>query len=311
LSESTNLIYLNSKSHLIKVKDIISFLDLNEYLIICSDPDLLRNFREDKRFYYSGFLSLLLKIFFLKRLNVNRLICSQVDLTDFQLLYFFINYEELNTFDEGYFSLKKNSRYNSEISFSAKTHLRYKILNKIFSWPKTPLNILMKTEKHFTWYPVELHSDSCIEEDKLTRIERKVANLKYKLFIGQPWELMGLNNQQISDLLSKLKEIEIDIYIMHPREDHKKRLKQLDSSIQDLKLNIALDHLFNILKPKQDISLYTVSSTAVIDLETDLKTFLLKLPDELNEINKDQKKIYSFLLQMGRDVKFLDKELEI
>ena len=104
---------------------------------------------------------------------------------------------------------------------------------------------------------------------------------KYKLFIGQPWELMGLNDKQINDLLRKLEEIKIDVYIVHPREDHKKRLEQLNPSIQDLKLSMALDQLFNILKPQEDIGIYTVCSTTVLDLEVDLKTILLKVPDEL------------------------------
>jgi len=290
------------------VKDIINFLDLNEYLIVSSDPNLLRNFDKDKRFYYSGFINLLFRGFFLKRLTVNKLICSQVDLTDFQLLYFLIDFKELNTFDEGFFSLKKNSRYNSETSFNVKTHLKYKVLNKIFNWPKTPLNILMETKEHFTWYPIELHSDSCIEENKLTKINKKMDDSKYKLFIGQPWELMGLNDKQINDLLRILEEIKIDVYIVHPREDHKKRLEQLNPSIQDLKLSMALDQLFNILKPQEDISIYTVCSTTVLNLEVDLKTILLKVPDELSEINSDQKNIYNLLLKMGKEVKFLDKK---
>ena len=71
---------------------------------------------------------------------------------------------------------------------------------------------------------------------------------------------------------------------------------------------MALDQLFNILKPQEDISIYTVCSTTVLDLEVDLKTILLKVPDELSEINSDQKNIYNLLLKMGREVKFLDKK---
>ena len=290
------------------MQDIIDFLKLDEYLVVSSNPNLLRNFDKDKRFFYSGFFNLLLKIFFLKRNRFNRLICSQVDLTDFQLLYALLSFKELNTFDEGYFSLKKNSRYNSEISFNTKTHLKYKILNGIFGWPKTPLNILAETKEHFTWYPNELHSDSSIEGNKLTKIEKKMDESAYKFFIGQPWELMGLHDQQINDLLTKLKEIKIDVYIIHPRENYKKRLEQLDPSIQDLKVSMALDQLLNILKPQENIGIYTVCSTTVLNIQGDLETILLKMPTELTEINADQKDIYNFLLKMGKKVKFLEIE---
>ena len=107
-----------------------------------------------KNFYPKTIFNLLLLIFSLRKRIFSILIVSNVDDFFFHLIYRFVQFEELNTFDEGQRSLYKEDAYFKK-RFTKKGQRRYSLMNTLFSFPLPFREYYERSSTHFTFFDPE------------------------------------------------------------------------------------------------------------------------------------------------------------
>ena len=236
-------------------------------------------------------------------LRFDILLAARVDAIEFQIIFHLGKFQALNTFDEGLYSILKESSYNSHIQFG-KNEKKKKIINFFFGVPFPTSQYLLLTERHFTWFNAESFAQSVIERNKITEIhaQEKVSPIS-KIFIGQPWHYMDFNKENIQSLSQKINDLDMDLYISHPREDLLRIEDLLNPSIQIISLNQDIELFLNKIASNNNIRVFTFGSSAVVHLESSIKISVVKLRD-LNE------RTQSIQTNLINALKKLDKDYE-
>lgn len=161
--------------------------------------------------------SFFLKNPFLQKNHYNKIYLASIDNLFFKKIIKINNKAIINTFDDGTANIFKESSYYKNEYFSLSK--RQKFYSKILNLPSKH-EIIKKSERHFTIFN---NFENIISKQKLKTIEifekkEKAKNEKnISFFIGQPFHEY-LNKEKIKTLINYLEKIEIDYYVMHPRE---------------------------------------------------------------------------------------------
>ena len=215
-----SICFIDSALHLKKVQQIQTFSN-SEILFLVSNKNLIKEIKNSNHeyIYFKNYFSLIKNIFKLRKENFNFLIAACVDQIYFQLIYFLCKFSFFVSIDEGIFSVDKSSRFNSEMSFNFETHKLFFFLEKIFNFPKVPQYFLDKSIYHFGWFNKNLYKNTMIE-NKVIFMEQSTEQVagRLKIFIGQPFKWMGLDADNLNQIIEFIKNERIDIYLKHPRE---------------------------------------------------------------------------------------------
>ena len=264
-------------------------------VFITGNKRLLKHFNFNSQHKYIYFKSKfqLLKTLLLKKIEYDILLAARIDASEFQMLHHLGSHHSLYTFDEGLFTILKDSRYNSSLKFGKK-EMRKKIVNFFFGFPIPITQYFQITSRHFTWFSPESFNKSVIKKEKITKIsDTEAIEPINKIFIGQPWHFMHFNTDNIHDLAETINKININLYISHPREELFYISKLLKPSIEIISLEQDIESFINKLNLTNEIKIYTFASSAVIQLNKGIEINLVKLEN----IHVDTKKIQLNLIK--------------
>jgi hypothetical protein len=296
-SKKRALCYVDSIHHAKKILQIQNTFCL-EIKCISSNKKTLNYLsrRKVSCLYFSNRINLIFHLVKIRNESFSFLLAACVDQDAFNLIYLLSKFTHLLTFDEGYFTIKPNSRFNDESIFPFKTQKRNKLLNLIFKFPKTPKFYLKQSLFHFGWFKKALYKFTAIDSDKIISMEslesREMNNI-YKIFIGQPFKWMGLSKQNYEEIAEFIKLNEINLYIQHPRETLQNSiLDKIDISV--LSFSHGAESFINKVGDfNAELEIYSFMSTLCLEINPSIKIKLidLTLPNELQVEFDDFKNI--------------------
>lgn len=269
------LVFVDSQAHLLKAESIIyKEFEIYDVTIVTSSSELKILINPAfKSVLVSSLLSTLLFII-TKYRKTDILLAARVDSLYFQVMFKFIKFEKLATFDEGLFSAMKSSRYNTEKAFSFSGQTKYYLFHKLFSFPIPATIILSQSIMHFSWLAKQSFKNTALKKSKIIEMGPLLNKSDIKtVMIGQPWHFMGAT--KLKDIFDKINNANVDLYILHPRENYPLLKKYISPSIRVLRLVSPIESFLSILCNSEKIDLVTVASSAVFHI--DRREFNLKI----------------------------------
>lgn len=281
LSRKNVLCYVDSIHHANKILQIYDTFSL-EIKCISSNKKTFHYLKRHKVscIYFSNCANLIFQLIKIRNERFSFLLAACVDQDAFNLIYLLSRFDDLLTFDEGYFTIKPNSRFNAESFFPFRTQKRNKLLNLIFQFPKTPKFYLQQALFHFGWFKKILYQGTSIESDKIIFMEsfdsNEVNNI-YKIFIGQPFKWMNLSKQNYLEIAEYIKSKHIDLYIQHPRETLQNSiLDKIDIPI--LSFSHGVESFINKVGDfNAELEIYSFMSTLCLEINPSIKIKLIEL----------------------------------
>tara|TARA_B100001750_G_C15324270_1_gene503848 strand:+ start:31 stop:786 length:756 start_codon:yes stop_codon:yes gene_type:complete len=251
-------------------------------------------------------------------MEVGVLLAARVDSLYFQLIFCLLRYKEFHSFDEGFFNIKINSRYNQELNFEWVKQKKLKILNKLLGFPIPAAQILLSSKKHYSSLDARFFKQSIIDVNKIVTLEPEKITFKEegsrsvsgevaqkRIFIGQPWNFMGYDKKQIIRLFDQIVSLKIQSYLIHPREDLYPSKNFLNDKIDKIKLNITAESFLNNLPNHETLEIYSVVTSTVIDLSKNFNFFLLQPPEDHLDLKEDQDLIAEVMNYQGKKVTYV------
>ena len=248
-----------------------------------------------KNFYPKTVFILLLLIFRLRKRTFSILLASNVDDFFFHLIYKFVQFEELITFDEGQRSLYKEDKYFKK-SFIKKGQRRYSLMNTLFGFPLPYGEYYERSSTHFTFFDPEVFDHALKDHKNLILINKKLSSVRIKkVFVGvsSNW-FFDVNGKKIDQKSKEYREkiklaalrinkISPDLYLMHPREG-REIIDLLDKSIIVSKNpDGGNERLINALNNSQSLTLFTERSGLVFDIDLSIEVVFLDVFDRFEE----------------------------
>ena len=156
------------------------------------------------------------------------------------------------------------------------------LLNFLFGFPIPCIQTLKMSNMHFTWFPKKLFYKTSLASSKIVRLPLEHQKYKKKVFIGQPWDMMGLDIHQKRILREYINSECISLYVMHPRET--REMLDLDSlNCVVIKSFSEVEKLFNFLDSfKVPLNIFSIASSAVINLPLNFSINLVYFGENTN-----------------------------
>lgn len=268
MKENNFCIYVDTLTHLRTAEIILKKRKIRKYLFLSTSDQIERKIPPDKFIKIDSIFSLFRVVYFKNNLkNCNILLASRVDSIFFQILFFLKKFEHFYTFDEGLFTIQENSRYNLKILNPILFDRFFYWSNKVFSFPKNPSYFYKTTSKHFTYFDKSNFRHSMIDDSRIELIPTKRNLNKMKnILIGQPWQLMFLNSIDLKALKDAIKNLNIDLYVSHPREDLSIFADYLDTSITQIKCISPAEDFFESIADFGPFNIFVVASTLTLSV---------------------------------------------
>jgi len=279
------------KDNFISLKD--QFKD-HQITVVSRSPIFFKD-QKIKNFYPKTIFNLLLLIFRLRKRTFSILLASNVDDFFFHLIYKFVQFEELITFDEGQRSLYKEDKYFKK-SFIKKGQRRYSLMNTLFGFPLPYGEYYERSSTHFTFFDPEVFDHALKDHKNLILINKKLSSVRIKkVFVGvsSNW-FFDVNGKKIDQKSKEYREkiklaalrinkISPDLYLMHPREG-REIIDLLDKSIIVSKNpDGGNERLINALNNSQSLTLFTERSGLVFDIDLSIEVVFLDVFDRFEE----------------------------
>jgi hypothetical protein len=290
------LVYVDTITHLRKARMIEEALIDKNLIYVTSKKDIFSLLNPNKDFFCGSPILLFKTILKLRSLLFAGIIVSRVDDLYFQIIYKIMKFNSLYTFDEGLFAIEPNSIYNSQIEIKFEYGILYFILSKILGFPIGAAQYYKKTEKHFTWFDRNLFKRTVIDDSKLIQLKDNADTKPInRIFIGQPWQFMGLDDQAINSIGEFINSSRIDLYISHPREDNNIMGSLINPSIARIS-NLTSGEIFlSKIIQTSNPDLYTLASTIVTNLPSTSKINIIKSRFFGEQVMSSQKNLLSAL----------------
>lgn len=181
------------------------------------------------------------------------------------ILGFIRSFNEINTFDDGTANIFKDSLYYERNRESFLRILFAKLFNK---WDIE--RVKEYSMVHYTVYP---NISNIIENTQVISFFSDLDNINTEksllmddeyIFLGQPFDDISLSYRIFSELKLTVPCLR---YYIHPRENIN-NLEQLGLDCNDLISSELLleDYIFNLIKDKRYIYIYSISSSAAFNL---------------------------------------------
>lgn len=227
-----------------------------------------------------------LKSFF-SRKSFQRVFLANFNELHIQFLLSTIQFQEINTFDDGTANIVKNSLF---LQNDPKTIIR-KSMNVILGNKYRSEDIRKLIHQHYTLYPSQPNIVSNTVEIQLNikrEINDKKNNKTINVFLGQP---VYANEKDNINLAKKvIDNFNIDYYFPHPRETYQlEGVEYIDTPL------IIEDYISNI--PEQHFKIYTYFSSAVLNLINNKNVELIAL--RIDTDKSDFIDCYSLFEQVG------------
>lgn len=215
--------------------------------IIYSDSKIFRMF-DFLRFKFFLFH------FFSKRYNT--IFVASIDNPFLHLSLSHINKNNIITFDDGSANINKDSIYYKYVEKSKIQRVVLRLLGSNYNISK----ILSETKLHYTIYK---GSENIVKNTNFislfSELKTNLNKKKIKIFLGQP--LNEINGINIDKIFKFLLSENVEYYFPHPREKVLyEEFNYINSSL------IFEDYILELLKEDYYIEIYTILSTAAINV---------------------------------------------
>lgn len=259
------IVFIDTIAHLKKALQIIKEFNDKKYTFITNNIQVFDSIQNCEKKLFNKRSSLVGLALDYRKRNFN-LLTARVDDINFQIFDYFSSPNSLHTLDEGLFTLKKKSIYNSNEFLLEFYGYKSMILNAVFGFPKNASTYYQNTSKHFTWFSKKSFESSIILSTKLIEMKSEKLNKPIKsVFIGQPWKYMDFSDNQIINIFSTINQIGPSIYMLHPREDLESCRKYFNPEIIVIRAMLDSDSFCNALASSIPLDVYTVASTVATD----------------------------------------------
>jgi len=278
-TDNTYCVFVDTNSHLRTAKIILRENRITNYFFLSNSENILKKIPSEKAIKVNSFFSVVWKMLSnqdIKRCNI--LLASRVDSLLFQIIFFVKNFEHLYTFDEGLFTIQDKSRYNSDAINPILFERSFYWMNKLFSFPVNPSYFYRITSKHFTFFGKINFRHSLIDNSKIELLPLRQNFRKMKnIWIGQPWQSMFLDKDSLKKLRCFIEDSEIDLYLVHPREDRSIISDHLDTSITQIHCISPAEDFLEKLTGLSSFKIFVVASTATISLSSSNSVTLINI----------------------------------
>lgn len=297
-----NLIFVDTLPHYIKSKELLDYIEY-ESTFITTEKEIFLKMKDVKSLYLpkKNFIKQIQIILKIRRSSYTSISIARTDSLLFQVLYMFCSFREVFTFDEGLYSLNKLSIYNSQFKIDRKFHTKFFLLNKLTNFPIPAAFFYKKNTRHYTWFPLSAFSDSIIDLKKIIQIKTSQNKevKKIKIMIGQPWQFMFLNDAQMKRIFDFVNSANINIYLLHPKEDNEFCTKYLSDNISILhaepNAEIFLRNI-NII----GLEIFTLTSTLACNIPKNVAVNIIKVKEMHERIIFDQEVLLETLHKLNK-----------
>lgn len=220
----------------------------------------------------------------------NNIYLASIDNPFFHILLSKINKNNIVTFDDGTANIYKGSNY---YNYNNKGKIQNFVLNSLGNIYNTK-KVVKESFEHYSIYS---NYSNIIDNVKFIPLflEEKIpiSHKKIKIFLGQPLgDLKGSNTKKIINFLI---EIGVDYYFPHPRETEVyEEFKYIKTSL------IFEDYILNLLRDGYFVEIYTVLSTAALNVAS-LKNIRVKVLCE-KDLNINYFQFYEIFKNIDCDV---------
>ena len=231
----------------------------------------------------------------LRKVKFDVLLTSSVDDFFFHLMFKFISFKDLNTFDEGQRSLIPDDFYFRR-EFADKGQSKRKLLNSLFKFPLPYGRYFDESSTHFTFYDKKHFNHALKDHKNLILLEGKrnkksikrifvgVSSLWWSDFQGGIIEKGGnFYNQRLTQAAKRVNEINPDLYLMHPREDSELARLLNNHIIISKGPYGGSEYFINALNNSNKVEVYTERSGLVFDLDLDVDVVFLDIFDRFDK----------------------------
>lgn len=290
------LVYVDTIAHLRKARMIEQVLIDKNLIYVTSKKDVFSLLNPNKDFFCGSPILLFKTILKFRSLVFAGIIVSRVDDLYFQIIFKIMKFNSLYTFDEGLFAIEPSSIYNSQTEIKFEYGILYFMLSKLLGFPTGAALYYKRADKHFTWFDRNLFKGTVIDDSKLIQLKDN-AELKpiNRIFIGQPWQFMGLDHKAINSIGAFINSSRIDLYISHPREDNNIMSSLINPNIARIS-NLTSGEIFlSRIIQTSNPDLYTLASTIVTNLPSASKINIIRSRFFGEQVMSSQKNLLSAL----------------
>jgi len=296
----TLVIYVPKRYYMDRVLDILeNFQDPNVHIISLEDLSLNR---ENMSFFNAkGILTLLTHLLKLRKKTFDVLLGCNVDNIYFQLMIKLLKFKELHTFDEGQIALRDSKWQPGNLDgivyireFSLIGQRRWFFLNKLTGFPLPWGLVWDLSHRHYTFFNPDLTSHPLAKKKEVIYIKRRERAKKIeRVFLGvnsfwgwtDDYSIRGnkaLYQESLLKASDRINSLNLNIYLMHPRENDD-LIKLLNPETIILK-NLDGNEIFlNSLSKTSELTVYTVMSGSVYDLNTKINIRYINLFDRFKQ----------------------------
>jgi len=294
------VIYVPKRYYMDRVLDILeNFQDYKAHIISLENLSLSQ--KNMTFFNAKGVISLLIHLIKLRKTTFDVLLGCNVDNMYFQLMIKLLKFDEFHTFDEGIILLRDSKWQPGTLDgiyyireFDTQYQKRWFYLNKIIGIPIPWGLVFQLSHKHYTFFDPDKTSHPLSKTREVTYVKRKETARKLeRIFLGvnsywgwtDDYSKRGnkkLYQESLLRAADRLNSLNLNIYLMHPRENDD-LIKLLSPKTIILK-NLDGNEIFlNSLSKDSQLTVYTVMSGAVYDLDTKIKIRYVNLFDRFKQ----------------------------
>jgi beta-galactosamide-alpha-2,3-sialyltransferase len=183
--------------------------------------------------------------------------------------------DQVLTYDDGTANIYQESNY---YNYQNKSALQRVILNSLGNKYSTK-RVIDESQKHFSIYKGYKNIiDNTSYISIVSAADLPLSDKKIKIFLGQP--IHDLKGGDAEKILSFIKEIGVEYYFPHPRENKRyDGINYIDSPL------IFEDYILKLLTEGYFVELYTVLSTAALNVASLKNVEIIVLHEEKLETN--------------------------
>ncbi|EOQ74854.1 glycosyltransferase family 52 [Acinetobacter lactucae] len=242
----------------------------NKLSLVCENSYRFIVYSENKIYRIFDFVRFKFYLFKILKNKYSKIYLASIDNPFFHLLLSVVKKDQVLTFDDGTANIYQESNY---YNYQDKSMLQTVILNFLGNKYSTK-KVIDESQKHFSIYKGYKNIIDNTSYISIISINKMLlADKKIKIFLGQPFhDLKGGDSEKI---LSFIKKIGVEYYFPHPRE--KKRYDGINYIESPL---IFEDYILNLLTEGYLVELYTVLSTAALNVASLKNIEIIVLYDE-------------------------------
>ncbi|MNH82905.1 CMP-N-acetylneuraminate-beta-galactosamide-alpha-2,3-sialyltransferase [compost metagenome] len=228
----------------------------NRLSLVCENSYRFVVYSENKIYRIFDFIRFKFYLFKILKNKYSKIYLASIDNPFFHLLLSVVKKDQVLTFDDGTANIYQESNYYKSQN---KSILQRIILNSLGNKYSTK-KVVDESQKHFSIYKGYKNIiDNTSYISIIPVADLPLSDKKIKIFLGQPFH--DLKGGDAEKVLSFIKKIGVDYYFPHPRE--KKRYDEINYIDSPL---IFEDYILNLLTEGYFVELYTVLSTAALNV---------------------------------------------